>query len=102
MKIIKKLAKYIDEEVSDAEKYARCAAESRSERPALAQTYLQLANAELEHAQTLHAAVVGIIEEERRMNGDPPAGMLEAYEMLHEWQMERVANVRALIQSVRE
>lgn len=102
MKIIKKLAKQVDEEVSDAEKYARCAAESRSERPALAQTYLQLANAELEHAQLLHNSVVGIIEEERRTNGDPPAGMLEAYEMLHEWQMERVANVRALIQSVRE
>lgn len=102
MKIIKKLARQVDEEVGDAEKYARCAAETRSERPDLSRTYLQLANAELEHAQMLHAAVVGIIEEERRMNGDPPAGMLEAYDMLHEWQMERVANVKALMQAARE
>ena len=102
MKLIKTLARQVDEEISDAEKYARCAAETRSERPELSRTYLQLANAELEHAQLLHNAAVGVIEEERRRSGDPPAGMLEAYEMIHEWQMDRVANVRALIQSVRE
>lgn len=102
MKIIKKLSRMIEEEIRDAEKYARCAADNRDDRPELARTFLQLANAELEHMQILHTAVVNLIEEQRRREGEPPPGMLEAYDIIHEWQMDQVADVRAMIQSVRE
>lgn len=102
MRLIKKLARMVEEEINDAEKYARCADEWKSERPELARTFLQLANAELEHMQLLHTAVVSLIDEQRRTEGEPPPGMLEAYDLIHEWQMEHVSKVRTLIQSVRE
>ena len=98
MKIIKKLSRMIEEEISDAAKYAHCALESKDERPELARTFYTLAGQELEHMQMLHNAVTSLIEEERRTQGEPPPGMLEAYEMIHEWQMDRVAEVRTEIQ----
>ena len=102
MKIIKKLSRMIEEEISDAAKYAHCAIEQREERPELARTFLTLASQELEHMQMLHSAVVNLIEEDRRVHGDPPPGMLEAYEMIHEWQMDRVAEVKTQLQMARE
>ena len=52
--------------------------------------------------QMLHNAVTSLIEEERRTQGEPPPGMLEAYEMIHEWQMDRVAEVKTQLQMARE
>jgi len=102
MKMIKKLSRMIEEEIRDAEKYARCAMENREDHPDLARMFLQLANAEMEHSQLLHNGVVALIEEERRTEGEPPAGMLEAYDLIHEWQMDHADDVRALIQRAKE
>ena len=102
MKLIKKLSRMIEEEIGDAEKYARCAIEYKEDRPELSRTFLQLASAELEHMQILHNSVTALIEEERRANGEPPPGMLEAYDMIHEWQMAHVAEVKTMIQMARE
>ena len=102
MKIIRKLARMIEEEIHDAEKYARCAEEYKETRPELARTFLQLANAAMEHMMLLHNAVTSVIEEERRANGEPPPGMMEAYDMIHEWQMAHAAEVRTMIQMVKD
>ena len=102
MKIIKKLVHQIEDEIRDAEKYAKCAVELRETRPDLARVYVQLAGQEMEHMQALHTAVTTLIEEERRTNGDPPPGMLEAYDIIHEWQIAHAAEVRSLIQLARE
>ncbi len=102
MKLIKRLSKFINEELHDAMRYAKCAIEQKDERPELARTFLQLANAEMEHMQLLHQSVTALIDEERRTNGEPPPGMVEAYDMIHEWQMEEAAEVRSLIQMARE
>ena len=102
MKIIKKLSSQIEDEIGDAEKYARDAIETKDQYPELARTYYALAGQELEHVGILHNAVTVQIEEERRNSGDPPPGMMEAYELIHNWQMERVAKVRSLIQMARE
>ena len=102
MKIIKKLVHQIEDEIHDAEKYAKCAVEVKETRPELARVYAALAAQEMEHMSALHNAVAQIIEEERRTNGDPPPGMLEAYNIIHEWQMAHAAEVRSLIQLARE
>ena len=98
MKIIKQLSRMIEDEINDADKYARNAVEQKTERPELAKTFVTLANAELEHMQLLHNAVAALIEKERQEHGDPPPGMLEAYGFIHEWQIAHATEVRSMIQ----
>lgn len=102
MNLIKKLVRMIEEEINDAEKYARACLEYKEDRPELARNFLALAGSELEHMQILHNSVTAVIEEERRTNGEPPPGMQEAYDFIHEWQMSRVAEVRSTLQLARE
>ena len=54
------------------------------------------------YMQALHAAATSAIDEERRTHGDPPPGMLEVYDIIHEWQVAHAAEVRSLIQLARE
>ena len=50
----------------------------------------------------LHNIVVGLMEKERAMNGEPNPTMIEAYDMIQDWQMERVAEIRTMQQMARE
>lgn len=102
MRIIMKLSRMIEEEIRDAEKYARCAIENREEHPELARTFLQLAEQEMGHMQMLHNSVVQLIEEQRRTQGEPPPGMMEAYDLIHEWQMDHADEAQALIRRAKE
>ena len=102
MKLIKKLSRMIEEEIRDAEKYARCAIEYRESKPELARTFVQLAEQEMGHMQMLHNSVVQLIEEQRRTQGEPPPGMMEAYDLIHEWQMDHADEAMALIRRAKE
>jgi rubrerythrin len=102
MKLIMKLSRMIEEEIRDAEKYARCAIEHKEDRPELSRTFVALAEQEMGHMQMLHNAVVQLIEEQRRTQGEPPAGMMEAYDLIHEWQMDHADEAQALIRRAKE
>lgn len=96
MKIIKELCCDIEEEVCDAEKYARKALLYKEEYPALARTYHNLADEEIGHASKLHAHVAQLIDEYNRQNGEPPAAMKAVYEFLHQRQIDKAAEVKVL------
>lgn len=97
MKIIKDLCNLIEEEVCDAEKYARKALIYNDEYPTVARTCYTLADEELGHASKLHSHVAQLIDEYNRKNGEPPAAMAAVYEYLHDRQIEKVEHVRMLM-----
>ena len=94
MEIIKNLSKMIEEEIEDAEKYAKNALKYKDERPSLSRIFFTLSQEELDHMNRLHGAVTEIISDYRARNGEPPESMLAVYNYLHEQQIEKAAAVK--------
>jgi len=97
MKIIEKLSEYIDEEISDAMKYAKCALNYKDENPALADMFIRLSEEEMKHMMILHDQVVTIINEYKRKNGEPPEAMKSVYDILHRRHIDKAAEAKAAI-----
>lgn len=96
MKIIKKLSERIEEEIEDARTYAMLALETRDDHPDLSRVLYTISQQEMEHMRMLHDAVVNVIAEFRRVNGEPPEKMTAVYDYLHEKHIEDAAEARII------
>lgn len=98
MKMIKKLERYINEEISDAKKYIECALAHKDECRDLADTFYDLSQQEVKHADMLHKQVVEMIDEYKQEHGAPPESMMAIYEYLHEQEIESMKEVKMMQQ----
>ena len=86
----------IEDEIRDAEKYAKKALEMKDTDRKLADVFFQLSTEETRHMNILHDEVAKVIAEYRRTNGEPPASMMTLYEILHERHINDAATVKIL------
>lgn len=96
MTIIAKLSDFIEEELNDADKYARCALNYKEENPNLATVFNRLSLEEMNHMNLLHEQVVALIIEYKKAHGDPPEKMQGIYDYLHKKHMERANEIKIL------
>ena len=94
MKLIQELEEKIEDEIHDIKEYAKMAIEVKEKHPSLAQTLYTISTQEANHQAMLHAEVVKLIEEHRKMHGEPPAAMMAVYDYLHKKQIEKMAEAR--------
>lgn len=102
MKLIEMLCEMVDEEIEDAEKYAKCALKYKADNPALSKTFYDLSTDELRHMMLLHGEATGAIQKYRQEHGEPPAEMKAIYDYLHEKQIKKAAEVKRLQEMYRE
>ena len=101
MKIVMKLVSLIDDELCGAKEYIKLAMHNREEHPGLADTFADLADAEMGHVSKLHDEVVKLIEEVRERDGEPPAGMLAVYDYEHDKQISKASKIKQMISEYR-
>lgn len=94
MKLIKDLEELIEDEIHDVKKYAKMAVELKMEYPAVANVLYTISTQEDGHQMALHNEVVKLIEEHRRMHGEPPAAMLAVYDYIHKKHIDKMAEAR--------
>lgn len=96
MRIIKKIAEQMKEEIASAKEYAKLATHYKTEQPTLAKVYYDAANDELTHADKLHAEVVKLIEKQRAIEPPPPV-MLELWKDEHNDYIEEYGIAKNMI-----
>lgn len=101
MKIIAELSDMIENEIDQADCYVDSALDIHVEYPDVANDYISMAQGNLDRISLLHNRVAKLIEIERKTNGEPPESMLKVYEYLHKKHINKVAEIRRVINEMR-
>lgn len=96
MKLIEALEDQINEEMHDSGKYIKCALKHKEDHKELADLYYWLSQEEMAHAEKLHKMVVGLIEDYKKKEGEPPAEMLAVYNYIHKKEIEEAAEIKLM------
>ena len=95
MRVIKVLSEQICKELEDSNKYIDSALTYKTQFPKLAETYIELANEEIGHAERLHKQVVNLISE---IQVEIPKFMQELWEEKHIELITKTAELKAKIE----
>ena len=96
MKIIKCLSESIEQELEDAEEYAKLAIKYKEDYPAAAATFYKLSSSRMDGISDLHNEVTALIKDYRSKEGEPPAPMMAIYNYMHEREMNKAVAVKKL------
>ena len=96
MKKIKNLEDHIHEELDDSKKYIKCALKYKDDDRELGDLFYWLSQEEMSHADKIHKAIVDVISEYRRKEGEPPAEMMAIYNYLHDREIEKAKEIKLL------
>ena len=102
MDVIKMMPPMVEGEIADADEYATKALQTRAHFPEIAQTLYDLSLEEMGHMSRLHAAVADLIDKYRAEKGEPPAPMMAMYEYLHNQQIAKAAEAKALQETFKD
>ena len=94
MKIIMCLMDKIEDELHDADAYIDDAMKWKAEDEDVANLFAELSAEEIGHADKLHAEVVDQIRVYKEEHGEPPKGMMELYDHLHQKHMEEAMRIK--------
>ena len=98
MKAIKELVENINDELEDAEKYAKLAVHLKGEDTRLADTYARLAGEELNHSELLHGQAVRLIEAHRAAGNTAPPAMMAVWDWEHKKSVDHKMEIKALME----
>ena len=101
MKIIKELVKKIEDELHDAEDYAKLAFSSHAEFPEVSEVFLTISRQESSHANMLHNQAERMIKDYMSAGGKAPENMRGVWEWEHDKMIDTMARVRAMQDSIR-
>ena len=97
MKEIKWLAHRIEEELEDAETYAKEAAKHKDTNRGLSQTLAQICKEELGHSEMLHIQAERLIAAQREAGITAPSAMQAVWDWEHEKMIEHTARIKHLL-----
>lgn len=97
MRVIKEIIDDMMAELSDAKHRIKRAAELKPLYPEISRRESEIAAQELTHAEMDHNSITELISEFKRTKGDPPAYMLEFWNLEHNRYIEKYAQVRCMI-----
>lgn len=96
MKLVKKIIKQINEELSGAETYIECAMKYKTEYPSIANMYYEMSLTEMTHVDKLHTAVVTLINEMKAKGVEIDPTMMAIYDYEHEKSVEEATEIKVM------